>query len=116
MLDVNDVDYHFVKQNAGIRNQNDKKCLIKFIEFNSNDKTKVSSENVNQIWQFNQNIIGITKGYSTVQNVEKKSCENVLPLAVCIFFTKSNLNYKYAMEKQMQACVILCVALVFYAA
>lgn len=71
MLDVNNVDYHFVKQNAGIRNQNDKKCLIKFIEFNSNDKTKVSSENVNQIWQFNQNIIGITKGYSTVQNVEK---------------------------------------------
>ena len=38
MLDVNNVDYHFVKQNAGIRNQNDKKCLIKFIEFNSNDK------------------------------------------------------------------------------
>ena len=116
MLDVNDVDYHFVKQNAGILNRNDKYWLGKFIEFTSNDKTKVSSENVNQIWQFNQNIIGITKGYSTVQNVEKKSCENVLPLAVCIFFTKSNLNYKYTMEKQMQACVILYVALVFYAA
>ena len=60
MLDVNDVDYHFVKQNAGIRNRNDKNWLIKFIQFDSNDKTKVSSENVNQIWQFNQNVINIT--------------------------------------------------------
>ena len=60
MLDVNDVDYHFVKQNAGIRNRNDKNWLIKFIQFDSNDKTNVSSENVNQIWQFNQNIINIT--------------------------------------------------------
>ena len=61
MLDVNDVDYHFVKQNAGIRNRNDKNWLSKFIQFDQNDKTKMSSENVNEIWQFNQNIISITK-------------------------------------------------------
>ena len=52
MLDVNDVDYHFVKQNAGIRNRNDKNWLSKFIQFDQNDKTKMSSENVNEIWQF----------------------------------------------------------------
>ena len=50
MLDVNDVDYHFVKQNAGIRNRNDKNWLSKFIQFDQNDKTKMSSENVNEIW------------------------------------------------------------------
>ena len=61
MLDVNDVDYHFVKQNAGIRNRNDKNRLSKFIQFDQNDKPKMSSENVNEIWQFNQNIISITK-------------------------------------------------------
>ena len=61
MLDVNDVDYHFVKQNAGIRNRNDKNWLSKLIQFDQNDKTKMSSENVNEIWQFNQNIISITK-------------------------------------------------------
>ena len=51
MLDVNDVDYHFVKQNAGIRNRNDKNWLSKFIQFDQTDKTKMSSENVNEIWQ-----------------------------------------------------------------
>ena len=61
MLDVNDVDYHFVKQNAGIRNRNDKNWLSKFIQFDQNYKTKMSSENVNEIWQFNQNIISITR-------------------------------------------------------
>ena len=50
MLDVNDVDYHFVKQNAGIRNRYDKHWLSKCNQFDQNDKTKVSSENVNQIW------------------------------------------------------------------
>ena len=46
MLDVNDVDYHFVKQNAGIRNRNDKNWLSKFIQLDQNDKTKMSSEKV----------------------------------------------------------------------
>ena len=53
MLDVNRVDYHFVKQNAGIHNRNDKNWLSKFNQFDQNDKTNVSSENVNEIWQFN---------------------------------------------------------------
>ena len=92
MLDVNDVDYHFVKQNAGILNRNDKNWLSKFIEFTSNDKTKVSSENVNQIWQFNQNIISITKEYSTVQNVERKNLVKMCSLWPYVYFSRNQTS------------------------